>query len=82
MGLNYAEPDAVVDGEARQAEARALDQRWNALLKEAHARGRLLVMLRATPLTKRWLPRALDARRLGGVSLVPLTSLLEKPGAR
>jgi hypothetical protein len=81
MGLNYAESDAVVDGEARQADTRALDRRWNALLKEAHARGRLMVMLRATPLTKRWLPRALDAKRLGGVSLVPLTSLLEKPGA-
>ena len=82
MGVNYAEPDAVVDREARRSETRALDRRWNALLKEARARGRLVVMLRATPLTKRWLPRALEPRRLGGVSVVPLGSLLSKPGAR
>jgi polysaccharide deacetylase 2 family uncharacterized protein YibQ len=81
MGLNYAEPDAVVDGEARQSEPKALDRRWTALLKEAHARGHLVVMLRATPLTQRWLPRALDPKRLDGVSLAPLAALLSKPGA-
>ena len=58
----------------------ALDRRWDALLRAAHDRGRLIVMLRATPLTMRWLPRALEAKRLGAVAVVPLTSLLEKPG--
>ena len=81
MGVNYAEPDEVVDQEARQDDTRALERRWTALLKEAHARGRLVVMMRATPLTKRWLPQALSAKRLDGVDVVPLTALLEKPGA-
>jgi polysaccharide deacetylase 2 family uncharacterized protein YibQ len=82
LGVNYAEPDAVVDREARRAETKALDQRWNALLREARERGRLVVMLRATPLTMRWLPRTLTARRLAGVRVVPLAALLDKPGAR
>jgi polysaccharide deacetylase 2 family uncharacterized protein YibQ len=81
MGVNYAEPDDVVDGEARQDDTKALDRRWNDLLKEARARGRMVVMMRATPLTKRWLPGALSAKRLGGVNIVPLTALLVKPGA-
>jgi hypothetical protein len=41
----------------------------------------MVVMMRATPLTKGWLPQALTTRRLGGVDIVPLTALLEKPGA-
>ncbi len=82
MGVEYAEPDAVVDREARDDGAKALDARWDDLLKEARARGRLVVLLRATPLTKRWLPGALAARRLDGVDVVPLAALLEKPGAR
>jgi hypothetical protein len=81
MGINYAEPDEVVDREARVDDATALERRWSELLKEARARGRLVVMMRATPLTRRWLPQALAAKRLGGVDVVPLTALLEKPGA-
>ena len=81
MGVNYAEPDAIIDREAREDDARALEQRWAELLKEARARGRLVVMLRATPLTRRWLPQALTTRRLDGVDIVPLAALLEKPGA-
>jgi polysaccharide deacetylase 2 family uncharacterized protein YibQ len=81
MGVNYAEPDEVVDREARQDDAKALDRRWSDLLKEARTRGRMVVMMRATPLTKRWLPGALAAKRLDGVDIVPLTALLVKPGA-
>ena len=78
MGLNYTEPDAVLDGEARRSDQAALDRRWNELIRAAHG-GRLLVMIPATPLTKRWLPYALDPEHLRGASVVPLTSLLEKP---
>ena len=81
LGVNYAEPDALVDREARQDDARALEQRWDELLKEARSRRRLVVMMRATPLTRRWLPQALTAKRLDGVDIVPLTTLLHKPGA-
>jgi hypothetical protein len=81
MGVAYAEPDALVDREARNGNTRTLDGRWNELLALARERGDLVVMVRATPLTWRWLPQALAARRLGGVNVVPLESLLEKPGA-
>jgi hypothetical protein len=81
MGINYEEPDEVVDRETREINAKALDKRWTELLKEAHARGRLVVMMRATPVTRRWLPQALSAKRLAGVDIVPLTALIEKPGA-
>jgi polysaccharide deacetylase 2 family uncharacterized protein YibQ len=79
MGVLYDEPDAVMDFEARHGDDKALDKRWSELLKTAHARGHLIVLVRATPTTLRWLPRALDAKRLGGVSLVPLSALLERP---
>ncbi len=80
MGINYEEPDEVVDRETR-SDVKALDRRWNEVLKEARTRGRLLVMMRATPLTKRWQTQGLSAKRLGGVDIVPLSALLEKPGA-
>jgi hypothetical protein len=40
----------------------------------------MVVMVRATPRVWRWLPLALNGKRLQGVDIVPLASLLEKPG--
>ena len=80
LGVNYAEADAVVETETRGDGTKALDKRWASLLQAAHARGQLVVMMRATPVTMRWLPHALEPKRLAGVSVVPLASLLEKPG--
>jgi len=77
MGVGYAEPDAVIDGEARAKTRAALDQRWKKILEQARARGRLLVWMRATPLTRDWLPGALQPKKLEGVSVVPLSSLLK-----
>lgn len=79
LGVVYDEPDEVLDREPRAASSRALDLAWNAALKEARARGRLLVMVRVTPHLLEWLPRATTAKRLDGVSLVPLTAVLRKP---
>jgi polysaccharide deacetylase 2 family uncharacterized protein YibQ len=79
VGVVYEEPDLVLDREARDDDARALDRRWKEVLAEARERGRLVVMVRATPLTMKWLPRALEPKRLPGVSVVPLASLLRKP---
>jgi len=79
LGVAYNEPDAMIDAEARQSEPRALDQRWKGLLAEAHGRDRMVVWLRATPLTLRWLAPALQAKRLGGVYVVPLSALLRRP---
>jgi polysaccharide deacetylase 2 family uncharacterized protein YibQ len=81
VGVLYGEPDAVVEVETRGTDTKALDKRWKELLKSAKAQGQLMVFMRATPLTKRWLPRALDAKRLDGVSIVPVSSILTKPPA-
>jgi polysaccharide deacetylase 2 family uncharacterized protein YibQ len=81
LGVVYAETEDVLDGETRGRDTKALDKRWNAMLGEARSRGHLVVMLRATPLSRRWLGHALDARRLGGVSIVPLASVIDRPAA-
>jgi polysaccharide deacetylase 2 family uncharacterized protein YibQ len=81
MGIAYQEPDAVIEGETRGNETAALDKRWKALLQEARTRDRMTVWVRATPLTWRWLPRALDPSHLEGVNLVPLSSLVRRPPA-
>ena len=77
----YEEPGAVLDAETRRPDARALDQRWDAALAQARARGTLIVWMRAGPLAGGWLPRATDPKRLEGVDLVPLSSLLKRPAA-
>jgi polysaccharide deacetylase 2 family uncharacterized protein YibQ len=81
LGVAYYEPDAVLDAEAKQAKPKALNARWAQILKQARERGRLLVMVRATPLTLNWLPGALSPKELGGVSVVPVSALLHKPAA-
>ena len=79
LGVAYAEPDAAIDGEARTARPALLDKRWKEVLAETRARGHAVVMVRATPLTRTWITRALDVRRLAGVSVVPLSALLRRP---
>jgi polysaccharide deacetylase 2 family uncharacterized protein YibQ len=79
MGITYSEPDAVVDGEARLADPRPLERRWQEILRQARARGRLVVWMRATPLTRRWLAGALTPRLLRDVNVVPLAALIRRP---
>jgi polysaccharide deacetylase 2 family uncharacterized protein YibQ len=76
MGVTYREPDVVVDQETRAKDRRALERRWKSILDQTRARGRLVVWMRATPLTRAWLPSALAPKRLEGVSIVPLSSAL------
>jgi polysaccharide deacetylase 2 family uncharacterized protein YibQ len=77
MGVAYEEPDAVLDAEARRSDPRALNARWNEMLKHARAHDHTIVMMRATPQVRRWLPGALAAKRLDGVSVVSLSELIE-----
>ncbi len=79
LGVDYDEPDAVVDAEARQKDERQLDARWKQILDETRLTGHRIVLVRATPLALDWLPRALDPKRLRGVRLVPLSSILRRP---
>jgi polysaccharide deacetylase 2 family uncharacterized protein YibQ len=75
LGISYEEPDVVIDASDRAA----LERRWSAALKEAEARGALFVMVRATPASLGWLRRALDPKRMQGVSVVPPSTLLRRP---
>ncbi len=79
MGVLYEQPDAVLDGEARARDAKALDARWAAVLERARARGRAMVWVRATPLSSEWLRRATTPKRLGGVDLAPLSGVIRRP---
>lgn len=81
LGVEYDQPDALIEAEARKDNPKALDARWNEVLEEARAGRHMVVMLRATPLTRKWLPGALASTRLKDVGLVPLSSLLKKPAA-
>jgi polysaccharide deacetylase 2 family uncharacterized protein YibQ len=81
LGVAYEEPDAVIDQETRGAKPDRLERRWEEVLAEARARGELVVMVRASDLTRGFLPKALDTKRLHGVSLVPLSSLLRHPAS-
>jgi polysaccharide deacetylase 2 family uncharacterized protein YibQ len=79
MGIDYAEPDMMIDQEARSRDTRALEKRWKEVLTRARSRGHLIVWLRATPLTREWLPRVLTPKELGGASVVPLAALIRRP---
>ena len=75
MGVIYEEPDVVIDTEARLGGA-ALERHWQEALEEARQRGTLTVMVRATPATYAWLARALEPKKLGEVSVVPVSALI------
>src|SRR5205085_4946635 len=78
-GVAYETPDEVIDLEPRAAKTTALDKRWNAALERARKQGQAIVMMRATPMVRRWLDDATSSKRLKNVSLVPLASLLRRP---
>ena len=79
LGVAYDEPDAVIETDPRSADTKALERRWKELLASARDRGSIVVWVRATPATARWLKTAAEPKKLGGVSLVPLSSLLRRP---
>lgn len=81
QGIAYDEPDALLDESARADDTKALDRDWKAALARATERGHLLLMLRATPTSVRWLDAALSSKRLGHVKLVPLSQVVRRPGA-
>ncbi|MFI5371808.1 MAG: divergent polysaccharide deacetylase family protein [Candidatus Eisenbacteria bacterium] len=79
MGVAYEEPGAVLDSEPRARDPRVLERRWKTLIDEARARGELTVWIRLTPQSRRWLEHALDRKKMPGVDLVPLASLIRRP---
>jgi len=79
LGVVYDEPDAIIDSEARQETPRGLERRWKQVLQEARGRDRMEVWLRATPLTRKWLPGALERKKLEGMVLVPVSAVLRRP---
>lgn len=81
VGAAYDEPDVMLDAETRRSDTRALDKAWSAAVKRAQARGSAIVMLRVNKRSAPWLERALTAKRLEGVELAPLSSVIRRPMA-
>lgn len=79
LGVAYNEPDEIVDGEARQSDAKALAKRWSAILAEASDREKTVVWVRATPLTLHWLAPALAGKLPAGLHIVPLSAVIKRP---
>lgn len=79
LGVAYGEPDELLDPDVKPEQAKTLEKRWKALLEEARDRGQITVWVRASPRAGAWLERAADPKRLGGVSLVPLSSVIRRP---
>ena len=81
VGAAYDEPDVMVDYEARRGTLKTLDKAWSAALERARKRGNALVLLRITARTAPWLEQALSTKRLDGVVLAPLTTVIRRPPA-
>jgi polysaccharide deacetylase 2 family uncharacterized protein YibQ len=80
VGAAYEEPDGMIDAEARRGDVKSLDRAWNECVERAREREQALILLRVTPISAPWLDRAFSAKALEGVELVPLSSLMRKPG--
>jgi polysaccharide deacetylase 2 family uncharacterized protein YibQ len=81
VGAAYDEPDATFDAEARHADLKQLDHDWSEALAAARKRGTALVLLRVTTTTLPWLDRAFDPKRLEGLELAPLSTVIRRPTA-
>jgi polysaccharide deacetylase 2 family uncharacterized protein YibQ len=81
LGTAYDEPDATLDAEARMTRPLALARAWKEALARAERRGHAIVLVRVTPLSAKWLDEALSPKGLGGAALVPLSSIIHRPGA-
>ncbi|HET7226032.1 MAG TPA: divergent polysaccharide deacetylase family protein [Candidatus Eisenbacteria bacterium] len=79
MGVVYDQPGAVIDAETKPGRGKALERAWDEALKRARARGGMMVWIRASPETERWLPKALAVRRLQDVRLVPVSTVIRRP---
>lgn len=79
MGVVYDEPDLVLDLEPRADDTAALEKRWKGVLKDLPTRGHMVVWVRATPTSYRWLARTFDPRHLKNVDLVPMSALIRRP---
>ena len=82
MGEAYDEPDVMLDVEARMKTPLALRRAWKEALELASRHGHVIVMLRVTPLSVRWLDEALSPAALGGATLVPLSAVIRRPDSR
>jgi polysaccharide deacetylase 2 family uncharacterized protein YibQ len=79
VGAAYDEPDLNLDGDARRGDVRALDRAWNKVVERAREHGQALALVRVTPKTASWLARAFDRKRLDGVELAPLSTVIRRP---
>ena len=81
VGAAYDEPDAMLDAEARRDDAKALDKAWTEVLDHARKRGKGIILLRITRMSAQWLDQAFASKRLAGLELVPLSTVIHHPTA-
>ncbi len=81
VGAAYDEPDVMLDAETRRGDTKSLDKAWSATVKYAADHGHAIVMLRVNKRTAPWLEHAFAAKRLEGVELAPLSSVIRRPMA-
>ena len=78
LGVAYEEPDVIVDAETRDDSPKALEKRWRAIIEDAAGRDRMVIWLRATPLTLRWLEPGFHGIP-AGMRMVPLSTVIRRP---
>jgi polysaccharide deacetylase 2 family uncharacterized protein YibQ len=78
LGVAYDEPDAILDDEARSTAPRSLERAWESILERAKHRHQAVVLLRATPTSVQWARETLAAKKLAGVRIVPLSSVIHR----
>jgi len=81
VGAAYDEPDAQLDSDARHADTKQLEHDWTEILDHARQRTTSLILLRITPTTAPWLAHAFDPKRLEGLELSPLSTVIRRPTA-
>ncbi len=80
MGVEYDEPDAVLEAPAKGDASKALDRQWTAVLERATRHGQALVLVRVSPAAAAWLSERLGDTE-AGVRWVRSSEVLRRPAA-
>jgi len=82
LGVAYDEPTRMIDAETRAKKPVALERSWKVALEHARLHGHAVVLMRVTPLSAKWLQSARAHAKPGEWTLVPLASVLHRPGGQ
>ncbi len=80
VGLEYDEPDAMLEAPAKGDASKSLDPAWNDALERASRHGQALVILRLNEASARWLTARLSDTE-AGVEWARASEVLRRPAA-